>query len=395
MNNDISLYGILKCDEKLAKKIVEMRRLFHQYPELSNNEHETCKRITKFLEEIGVDKIKSPYCGTGVLAYIRGKRQSKRVIALRADIDALPILEQNEVSYRSKNAGVMHACGHDTHIAMLLGAAELLVKTKDKWGGLVKLIFQPAEERVNGAESVIKAGALKNPKVDFIFALHVYPEIPSGVLGIVVGAIYASCDNFYITVRGKGGHGAHPELCVDPILAANHLCEAIRGISRNLSGLENHIISICSIHGGTATNIIPDEVEIKGTIRTFSDSARQLIGKRLKDVVAGIERTFGVKCLLKYEHMVPQTYNHPEACEYASKVADKLGIKVVKHIPSMGSEDFSLYVRKVKGAIFALGVRSKERGNKPLHNSQFDVDESALPIGASFLAGCAVEALSD
>ncbi len=391
----MEIYEELHCDGKLAKKIIQMRRIFHKYPELSTQEHQTCKRITQYLREIGIDEIKSPYCDTGVLGVIKGKLKSKKVVALRADIDALPILEQNKVPYRSRNDGVMHACGHDTHIAMLLGAAELLAKTRDSWGGVVKLIFQPAEERVKGAERIIKAGALKNPKVDFIFALHVYPDIPAGQIGIVVGSAHASCDNFYIVVRGRGGHGAHPEMCIDPILAANHLCDAIRSISRNLSGLENHLISICSIHGGTATNIIPDEVEIKGTVRTFSDDARELIAKRLKEVIAGIERAMGVKCSLKYERMVPQTYNHPEACEYAKNVAEKLGIKTLKHTPSLGSEDFSLYVREVKGAILGLGVNSGDRGNKPLHNSSFDVDDSALPIGSSFLAGCAVYVLTN
>jgi amidohydrolase len=390
----MDIYETLKCNAYLAKKIIQMRRLFHQYPELSNQEHQTCKRITQYLKDIGVDKIISPYCETGVLAYIKGSLKSRKVVALRADIDALPIEEQNKVPYRSKNKGVMHACGHDTHMAMLLGAAELLVKTKNKWGGLVKLIFQPAEERVKGAESVIKAGALQNPEVDFIFALHVYPDIHVGSIGIVAGPVHASCDNFYITVKGAGGHGAHPEACIDPILAANHLCEAIRAISRNFSGLESHIISICSIHGGTATNIIPDEVKMSGTVRAFSDNVRDIIEKRLKQVIAGIDESFRVKSVLKYERMVPQTFNHPEACEYATKVADALGIKKTNYI-SMGSEDFSLYVRQVKGAILGLGVCSGKRGNKPLHSSAFEVEEKALPQGSSFLAGCAIAALTD
>ena len=383
-NNEIN-----QIAAQIAGKLVAIRRDIHKHPELGFKEKRTCREITGILKSIGLDKVLSPVGGTGVVGLLTGKKGGGKTIAFRADMDALPIREENNVPYKSRFAGVMHACGHDAHITMLLGAAMILKRLQNELSGQVKFIFQPAEEGLHGAESMIKAGALENPAVDKILALHVDPEIDFGAVACSPGPVWAATDSFAIEVMGRGGHGAFHHKCVDPIMVANQIYTGLQSIERNLPGTAARVISVCSFHGGTAFNIVPNSVTMQGTVRTFDKKIQETIIRRMHEIAAGIAATHGAKAKINYKKLQPAVINDAKASALLCRAAKDIGIKTVPSIPRMGGEDFTFYLKHAPGAMANIGIRAgKDRPG--WHNSRFDIDERVLPLGAALLAECAL-----
>ena len=383
---------IKKAATQISGKLTSIRHNIHSFPELGFKEKQTCRKITGILKNIGLDKVRSPVAETGVVGLLLGSKGPGKTVALRADIDALPIQEENTVSYKSHNAGIMHACGHDAHTAMCLGAAMILKRLQNEIKGKVKFIFQPAEERLDGAPGMIRAGVLERPKVDAIFALHVMPEIDFGKVSCAAGPVWAAADRFLIEITGRGGHGAFHYKCVDPILVANEIYSGLQSIERNLHGMDARVISVCSVHGGAAFNIIPDSVTMEGTVRTFDKKVQAIIIRRMRAIVAGICSAHGAKWKITYQKGVPVTVNDKKMDILLRKAAGELGMPVGITTPSMGGEDFSYYLQLVPGAIAQIGIRTGKKF-PDLHNNRFDAGDRVLPLGAALLAKCALNAL--
>lgn len=372
-------------------ELVRWRRHIHSHPELSWEEVETTQYIIDELAKMGITSIERPL-DTGLVATI--ENGAGKTIALRADIDALPISEQNNCEYKSQKEGVMHACGHDVHTTCLLGASKYLVENKDKWSGTIKLIFQPSEEKQpSGAEALINKGVLKS--VESIIGLHVTPELEVGKLGFRAGPFMASADEVYMTVIGKGGHGASPHLCIDPIVLSAHIILALQNlVSRYADPKTPTVLTFGDIHGFGATNIIPEKVELKGTLRTFDEKWRKEIQQKIKDIAQGIARSFGGDCLVDIPEGVPFVYNDEVLTERISKVAEKLvGSENAVEMPiRMGAEDFSFYGHHCAASFFRLGTGNASKGTTiSVHNPKFDIDEDALVIGSSAMAEMAME----
>ncbi|MEM3638141.1 MAG: carboxypeptidase CpsA [Conexivisphaerales archaeon] len=380
---------------KVEPRIIEIRREIHSNPELSYKELQTSKLVADELRKMGIE-VKTGVGGTGVLGILKGTKEGK-VVALRADMDALPVEEQVNIPFRSKNKGVMHACGHDTHVAMLLGAAMLLSNHRDELSGVVKFIFQPAEEHGGrgGALPMIEAGVMDNPKVDYVFGLHITSDYPSGTFAVRGGAMMAAPDSFKIRVIGKGGHGSQPHKTVDPIYISAQIINALQGVSgRMVDQTRPLVISVCHIESGTKENIIPDEAFLEGTIRTLDEQTRKSVKRRVRKVVEGICRTYGAKCELSYEEdAYPVTVNDVKATERLAKLLRKIkGAKVVQAEPSLGGEDFSRFLQKAKGSFYWLGTYNPEKECiYPNHSSKFKVDEDVLKMGSVSLALAAME----
>jgi amidohydrolase len=321
---------------------------------------------------------------TGVVGLLQGEKPGKTV-GIRADMDALPIDEANRVSYASKIKGKMHACGHDAHVAILLGVAKFFSSIPNQVRGNIKWIFQPAEEGYGGGRVMIEEGVLENPRVDAIFAAHVFPFLSVGKVGIFEREGFAATDKFTIKITGKGGHGAFPHLSKDPILASGHLITQIHSIvSRNINPLDSGVVTIAKVSGGTAFNIIPDEVELCGTIRSLNPMVREELKSRIEQVIHGIADSFGMKYQFNFEYGYPVLFNDQEMSKLvASSCAKRIGEENVKVLePSMGGEDFAYYLQKVPGCLFRLGIRNEEKGIiHPNHSSLFDIDEKVLPFG--------------
>ncbi len=368
---------------KIKKEIIDNRRYFHKYPELSFEEYNTSKTIEKKLLDMNID-IKSGIAKTGLIGSIKGKKKGK-TIALRADMDALPIQETSNISYKSVNKGVMHACGHDGHIAMLLGAAKVINDQKNKMNGTVKLIFQPAEEGLAGAKHMIDEGALDG--VDEIYGIHLWNYQKVGEIGVKDGPIMAAADIFEIQITGKGGHGATPHGTVDAIVVASQLINSLQTIvSRNTNPIESTVITIGMINGGYNFNVIADRVILKGTTRAYTSKNRNLIKSRMKEMIAGTEKMFGAKIKLNYKNGYPPTINDKKCSENVLNAVSKvINKKSFEPYLSMGGEDFSYYLEKIPGCFFFIGSSPKDK--KPLsiphHCSHFDIDEDSLLIGAS------------
>lgn len=372
---------------KIKDEIVAWRRDFHMYPELKYEEERTSRIVEEHLRDWGYS-IKR--VGTGVIADIG---EGGKTVALRADMDALPVQEENDVPYKSKIPGKMHACGHDAHTAMLLGAAKIIAEHRDELNGRVRLIFQPAEEGGNGALKMIERGALEG--VDAIFGFHVWMDLPSGLIGIREGPFLAGAGIFNGKIIGKGGHGASPHESIDPVPITAEAVLAFQTIvSRNLDPIENGVVSVTSIHGGTAFNVIPEEVEFKGTIRFFKREVGEMIQRRMNEILEGVTRAHGARYELSVEELTPPTVNDKEMAEFARKVAEKYGLKYGEVPPTMGAEDFSFYLQKVPGAFLALGIRNEEKGIVyPHHHPKFDVDEDVLHLGTAMEVALAFEFL--
>ena len=370
---------------------LEIRRHLHSYPELSFKEYKTSKYVQEKLNNYGISFV-SGYVETGILGIIEGNKPDSKVVALRADLDALPILEENDVPYKSKNEGIMHACGHDVHTASLLGAARILQELKNDFDGTVKLIFQPGEERMpGGASLMIKAGVLENPVPKSIIGQHVYPLLPSGSAGFRPGKFMASADEIEMTVTGKGGHGAIPHRAVDPVAITAQIISALQQlVSRMCDPVVPSVLTFGSIHsvGGTY-NIIPDAVKLKGTFRTFSETWRYKAHENLKKMATGIANSMGASCDIQITVGYPFLSNNEDLtlkCKEAAQ--DYLGMDKVYDLPMrMTAEDFSYYTHKVDGCFYRLGTANGKGGNTAsIHSPRFDIDESSLITGSGLMA---------
>jgi len=363
--------------------IISTRRDIHKHPELSFQEFRTSKLVAKQLKSFGIKVIEN-VGKTGVVGILEGSSTGK-TIAMRADMDALPIQETSNVSYKSINKGVMHACGHDAHTAMLLGAAKVLSKNKKKIKGTIKFIFQPAEEGYGGAKYMIEDGAIEN--VHEIFGLHVWNYQKSGTVGIKDGPVMAAADIFTLKIKGKGGHGATPQGTVDCVVVASYLIQALQTIvSRNTNPLDSTVVTIGQINGGYNFNIIADEIILKGTTRAYTEKNRILIKTRMKKIILGIEKMFNASITLDYKDGYPPVINNTSLTEKLKLIAKQIvGKKVTEPYLSMGGEDFSYFANKVPGCFFFLGSSPKGRKlmSTPQHCSHFDIDEDVLVIGSS------------
>lgn len=374
--------------KNIKDEVISIRRHIHENPELGYEEYETSKFIKNFLkkEKISFNEI----AGTGVCGIIRGtaeNMQVAKVIALRADIDALPIIEKTNLEFKSCNQK-MHACGHDAHIAILLGAAKILNKYKSEFSGIIKLIFEPAEETVGGAIAMIEQGVLENPKVDAIIGLHVEETLDYGKIMIKDLVVNAASNMFYITVKGKGGHGAYPHMCVDPIVTAAKLILNLQTIiSRELPPVSPAVITVGSIKAGTASNIIPEEVYLNGIIRTMTDDDRKFVLKRVEEIAKNTCYTMNATCDIKFVEGYPCLYNNNKIVNFVKQAAtDILGHDNVleQKYPKLGVESFSYFAKETKAAFYFLGT--KKQGTDRVyaaHSPNFDIDENAIEIGVA------------
>jgi hippurate hydrolase len=375
--------------KQYSEKFIDIRRHLHAHPELSYQEFETSKFVKKQLAEMGIAF--ESIATTGILGIIQGKNPSSKVIALRADMDALQITEENEVSYCSQNVGVMHACGHDVHTTILLGAAQILNELKNEWEGTIKLLFQPGEEKnPGGASLMIKDGALQNPKPSGIIALHVHPGLDFGKLSFRNGRVMASADEIYMTIRSKGGHAAAPHLTADTILIASHLIVSLQQIiSRNNNPLSPSVLSICSIQGGHTTNVIPSEVKLKGTFRAMNEGWRFKAHDLIRKLSIGLVASMGAELDLLIDVGYPTVDNDPAFTEQNWELANAyMGKENVEETEiRMGAEDFGYYTQQIPGCFFRLGVRNEERGIvHNVHTPKFDIDERAIEAGIGMMA---------
>ena len=383
--------AILNSIAGFEKDMAEWRRHLHQYPELGRECYKTAEYVTERLKEFGITEIHSGYASSGLVAIIEGKAPG-RTIGLRADMDALPIKENTGLSYSSKNEGVMHACGHDGHTAMLLGAARYLAETRN-FSGRVALIFQPDEEATGGAKAMVEEGIIDQFLIDEVYALHNIPGHDVGVMYTRSGPIMAGADSFSVEIKGKGGHAAYPHEVKDPIVAALSIAQAFQTIvSRNNIPSDDLVISITQVHSGTTDNVIPEIAYLNGTVRTFDLSVQKMVIERMEKIISGFAMSFEVDAKLNYEKGYPPTINHDDATNFAIEVAkdvcgsDQVLTSVGKE---MGAEDFSYMLEKRPGAYLFLGI-GEAAG---LHNSNYDFNDAAAPVGASFFARLIEKAL--
>ncbi len=370
------------------EKYRQVRRHLHAHPELSYQEYNTSIFVQDKLRELGIPF--TVMAETGVVGIIQG-RSSDRVIALRADMDALPIQEENNVPYASTVSGVMHACGHDVHTTCLLGAAEILNELKSEWDGTIKLIFQPGEEKNPGGASIlIKEGVLESPAPQAIYGLHVHPLLETGKLSFRSGKVMASADELYITIKGKGGHAASPHQTTDTILTASHLVVALQQVvSRNNDPFSPSVLSICSFQGGHTTNVIPSEVNLKGTFRAMDEAWRFEAHKRITEIVENLAKANRAEIELKIDIGYPTVYNNPALCNHARILGEEfIGTSNVEETElRMGAEDFGYYSQKIPGCFFRLGTGNKQMGiTSGVHTPRFDIDERAIEIGIGIMA---------
>ena len=368
---------------KIRNTIIRNRRDFHKHPELSFQEFRTSKIVAERLEQYGLI-VQKNIGKTGVVGILEGAHPG-RTIAFRADMDALPIQETGDVIYKSVNDGVMHACGHDAHTAMLLGAAEVLSKHQNNIQGTIKFIFQPAEEGYGGAKFMIEDGAIEN--VEEIYGLHVWNYQKSGTVGVQDGPVMAAADIFTIKIQGIGGHGATPQGTVDCVVVASYLIQAMQTIvSRNTNPLENTVVTFGQINGGYNFNIIADQVVLKGTTRAYTENNRELIKTRMKEIIQGTEQMFGAKIKLEYKDGYPPVINNSSITNNLKKIAQTIvEDNVIAPYLSMGGEDFSYFSNAIPGCFFFLGSAPKDRApmSTPQHCSHFDIDEDVMLIGSS------------
>lgn len=391
-NDEQPMIMLINQIQTLAAKYFEtyqqIRHHLHAHPELSYKEYNTAAFVKGELDKLGI-----PYqamAETGVIAVLEG-RPSDRVVALRADMDALPIQEENAVPYASTIPGVMHACGHDVHTTCLLGAARILHELKDQWDGKIKLIFQPGEERNPGGASIlIREGVLENPRPQHIIGLHVHPLLETGKVSFAPGKVMASADEIFITVRGKGGHAAKPYLTADTILTASQLIVALQQlISRNNNPFSPSVLSICSIQGGFTTNVIPSEVKLMGTFRAMDESWRKEAHLRIHEIAAGIAQAMGASIDVHIDLGYPSVVNDATLTPQVKALAsDYMGATQVEDMElSMGAEDFGYYTQEIPGCFFRLGTGNKAKGiTSNVHTPTFDVDERSIQTGMGMMA---------
>jgi len=373
----------------------ELRRDFHKHPEIGFKEIRTANIVAKELTNLGME-VKTGVGQTGVVALLESKMPGP-VVLVRFDMDALPIQEETGAEYASLSNGVMHACGHDGHIAIGLTVARILYNHRNEFNGTVKLVFQPAEEGLGGAERMIADGILENPHPDVALGLHVWNEKPVGWIGIVSGPVMAAADIFTVRIIGKGGHGAVPNFCNDPVLAASQVVNNLQVIvSRNVSPLKTAVVTVASIHGGEAFNVIPSEVEMKGTIRSFEPEVRDLVIRRFQQIVENVSHALECESVIEIKSITPAVVNNPEITTRVQQVAggmlpnDQLDINTV----TMGSEDMAFVLQQIPGCYFFIGSANIEKNLVASHHHpKFDFDESILPKAAGLMAASAIEFL--
>jgi amidohydrolase len=379
-------------------RLIDTRRDLHRHPEIAHEEHRTAGLVASRLRELGLDDVRTGVGTTGVVGVLRGG-MAGRTVLLRADMDALPLLEADRGQpYRSTRDGMHHACGHDGHVAILLTVAEVLAQARTTLPGTVLFAFQPAEERVGGAQGMLDAGALNDPRPDACFGLHLWNEVRVGDVDVRPGPIYASADAFDITLRGSGGHAAMPHQVSDPVVTAAQLIVALQTlISRETPPLEPAVLTIGSIHGGTAPNIIPSRVDLQGTLRAFEPAVRDRLVQRLAELTRAEATTHAVESALRMTDCCPACINNPDMAELARSV----GVRVLgaEHVHgatrTTGADDMSLFLNAVPGCYFFVGSSNPTRGlDSPHHSPTFDFDEAALEIGVRMLVGCALEFLN-
>lgn len=373
-------------EPRLRESLVTLRRELHRHPEVGFNERWTSALIRDRMARLGLDVRTT--AGTGVLATLRGSRPGPTVL-VRAELDALPIQEESNTPYRSENAGAMHACGHDAHMAISTVVAERLAAAREDLAGTVKFAFQPAEEIAGGAKQMVEEGALENPRVDAVIALHVWQDLPVGTVGVAGGPIWAAVDDLTFTVRGRSGHGAMPHQTVDAIVVAAQIVNALQTVvSRTRSPFAPAVLTIGSIHGGTAWNIIADRVEMRGTLRTFDPAVRERLLGRLTAIATGIAESMEATCEVEDRFGAPPVVNDPElaALVRAATVPVVGDEHVVTDVHSAGGDDFSYFAQDRPGCMFLVGSANAARGlDKPHHHPSFDIDEACLPIAAASL----------
>ncbi len=370
--------------------LVEIRRHFHAYPELSMVEFETAAYIERELRKLDLDEVRSGIGKTGVLGTLKGGKPGP-VTLMRADIDALPMGEQNDVAYKSQKAGVMHACGHDAHISILLCAARELARRRDEIPGTLVFCFQPGEEGYAGNKLMIEDGALENPHVDRVFALHVFSGLEVGKIGLRDGAFFASSDEFHLTIKGKGGHGAMPERAIDPISAGAYFITMLQTIvSREVAPKDPAVFTVGKFESGSTFNVIPDEAKMEGTVRSFDKEVRASMPQRMERILKGLSSAMRVEYELNYRMGYPPTVNAPEMNTIVREVgAQQLGLEnvVYPHDIVMWAEDMSFMLEERPGSYFIVGARGGEDSSFPQHNARYDIDEHALDVGFMMMVG--------
>ena len=392
------LEKIKALSQQYSEEVVDARRHLHANPELSYQEYNTAKFVSEKLRAFGI-QVKEGVATTGLVAEIRGKNPEKKSIALRADMDALPIQESTDLPYKSKVPGVMHACGHDVHTASLLGTARILNEIRNNFEGTVRMLFQPGEEKTpGGASYMIRDGALKNPQPSGIIGQHVFPLLPVGKIGFREGMYMASCDEIYLRVLGKGGHAAAPDLAIDPILIASHIIIALQQvISRNASPKQPTVLSFGNIIGKGATNIIPNEVNIAGTFRAMNEDWRAAALQKIRKMAESIAEGMGGKCEVEISKGYPYLENNPELTRRIRRAAEAyVGYENVVDLDiTLGAEDFSYYSQVIPASFYRLGTSNPSKGiTSYVHTPSFNIDEDALGIGPGLMAWMAVTELS-
>ena len=392
MNSSLILQTLLVNGQNISNELIAFRRDLHTYPELSFAESETAAKVAAELRKLGLE-VKTNVGGHGLVADLHGDRGAGRTIALRADMDALPIQEKTNLPFSSQYPGVMHACGHDAHTSILLGAARLLVEQKEHLAGTIRFIFQSAEEIVAGAKAMLAEGVLEG--VDEIYGLHNLPTLAVGKVATRYGSLMGSIDRIEISLEGKGGHGAMPDQCIDPIVAASAIVMGLQtAISREISPFDPVVVTIGSMRAGDANNVIPNHAELLGTVRTFSPEVRQNMSHRLHRIVENIAEAYRCKATVKYKEQVPVLVNDYNCVGYLEAVVDELigEDKRVQAAPTMAGEDFSIYLNHVPGCFFWLGSgpAASAEMSYGLHHPQFTIEEECLPLGASILAAVAI-----
>lgn len=375
----------------LQSKLVRWRRSLHQKPELGFQEVLTSQFVDEKLTAWGIEH-QTQIAKTGIVATIPGNSPGP-VLAIRADMDALPIQEQNEVAYKSQHKGIMHACGHDGHTAIALGTAYYLSQHRQDFSGTVKIIFQPAEEGPGGAKPMIEAGVLKNPDVDGIIGLHLWNNLPLGTIGVRQGALMAAVELFRCTIQGKGGHGAMPDQTVDAIVVTAQIINALQTIvARNINPIDSAVVTVGELHAGSAMNVIADSAKISGTVRYFNPQYEGYIGQRLEEIIAGVCQSHGASYELDYWQLYPALINHHQMTELVRSVATDVvetPAGVVPECQTMGGEDMSFFLQQVPGCYFFLGSANPEKGLAyPHHHPRFDFDESVLSMGVEMFVRC-------
>jgi amidohydrolase len=384
---------IMEITDRIESAVIDFRRKMHRWPEIGGNEFKTTELIKRELEDLGIEV--ADLTPTGCVGLLKGGKPGGRCVALRADIDALPMTEETGLDYASEREGIMHACGHDMHSAILIGAAKVLGEIREELTGTVKFIFQPSEETVGGAVPMIKAGCMENPKVDYILGLHVEPRILSGAVGIKYGQVYASSDVFELTIHGRKTHGAHPEHGVDAIVAGANVVTALQGIvSRNVAPTDAAVITIGTFHAGTAMNIVADKAEMFGTIRTLTPKTRAIVKGRLIKTVESVAEAYGATAYVKMTDGYESLINDEDVTKIVeNEIKEVIGSENIIHLkePSLGVEDFAFYLNEAPGTYYFLGCGYHDRDNAVIHSGEFEPDEGCIRIGIQLQVACCLK----